>query len=133
MVASVGQYNVFNINWNLKVDCCIAETENTERVLFLYVDIDMMDGGIIVRVVVLLYKVGASGTGYLTAFNFRAPLIFTRLRCAKIKGAIFAVEWKNNRPKTKNCITDVRGARKLETRKLKARKLKARKYEEREN
>ena len=59
---------------------------------------------------------------YLTPFNFRAPLIFVHLRCAKIKGAIFAQDGKKNIPKTKSYITGVRGARNLEARKLKARK-----------
>ena len=39
---------------------------------------------------------------------------------------IFAQVGKNNRPKTKNYITDVRGARKLNARKLDARKLNVR-------
>ena len=51
------------------------------------------------------------------------------MRCAKIKGAIFAQNEENNRPKTKNYNTDVGGARKLEARKIGgAQKLKGIRY-----
>ena len=56
----------------------------------------------------LLFLAGSIGnpvylikrTVYHIPFNFRDHLIFARFMCAKCKGAIFAQNGGNNRPKT---------------------------------